>query len=297
MHGGLGEIKSIKLFYMRLISSSFSHVNLGKMSSPMDKEWHKPIPLDEILQSDPMRVYTYDELVRNVAQILHRNRNLTLFYRGQSSDHKNQEGRSTILPNIYRRNVDESKLFLKERFKILDGKVQELKTQFSESKIKLAGTSLLSKYPEIAWSILQHYEVCPTPLLDLTHSLHVACSFAFDRNEGKTGIVYVLGMPWANDAIGYNTYEELVNIRLLSVCPPQAQRPFFQEGYLVGPFPNYRLDAPSRTEQFDLARRTIAKFEIPIVSTFWGLGFSRIPSEKLYQGNDIVDEICNKLKY
>jgi hypothetical protein len=282
---------------MRTISSSFSHINLGKMSSPMDQDWNKPVSLEEILKSEPMSVYTYDELVKNVAQILHRNRNLTLFYRGQSSDYKNSEGSSTILPNIYRKNVDEAKLFLKERFKILDGKVQELKTQFSESKIKLAGTSLLSKYPEIAWSILQHYEVCPTPLLDLTHSLHVACSFAFDRNEGKTGIVYVLGMPWANDAIGYNTYEELVNIRLLSVCPPQAQRPFFQEGYLVGPFPNYRLDAPSRVEQFDLARRTIAKFEIPIVNTFWGLGFSRIPSDKLYQGNDIVDEICNKLKY
>jgi hypothetical protein len=61
---------------------------------------------------------------------------------------------------------------------------------------------MLNKYPEIAWSLLQHYEICDTPLLDLTHSLHVSCSFAFDSNEGETGIIYVLGMPWQTDAIG-----------------------------------------------------------------------------------------------
>jgi hypothetical protein len=156
---------------------------------------------------------------------------------------------------------------------------------------------MLNKYPEIAWSLLQHYEICDTPLLDLTHSLHVACSFAFDRNEGEFGIVYVLGMPWPTDAISYNTYEELVNIRLLSVCPPQAQRPFFQEGYLAGPFPNYQINDPDRVNQFDFARRLIAKFEIPIRNlNFWGIGFSRIPSEKLYQANDLVKNICEELK-
>jgi hypothetical protein len=282
---------------MRAISSTFSHVNLQrKKDKANDEKWAKPLLLDVILKSTPKKVDTYDELVKDVAQILYRNRNLTLFYRGQNSDYKN-EGKTTIMSSIFRKKDEDKRLMLKERFEILDQKVDGLKSVFKKQTLPLAGTSLLSKYPEIAWSLLQHYEICDTPLLDLTHSLHVACSFAFDRNKGDTGIIYVLGMPWQTDAIGYNTYEELVNIRLLSVCPPQAQRPFFQEGYLAGPFPNYQLDHPDRVNQFDFARRLVAKFEIPMHSKdFWGTGFNRIPREKLYQDNDQVKKMCEQLK-
>jgi hypothetical protein len=282
---------------MRTIQTAFCHINLQwKNNKITDKVWSKPLPLDEVLKSEPKRVETYDELVKDVAQILHHNRNYVLFFRGQSKDYKT-DGKSTILPSIYRKKPEEKRLTLKERFDTLQQKTEGLKKLFRESTIRYAGTSLLNKYPEIAWSLLQHYEICDTPLLDLTHSLHVACSFAFDRNTGETGFINVLGMPWQTDAIGYNTFEEMVNLRLLSVCPPQAHRPFFQEGYLAGPFPNYQLDNPKRVDQFDFSRRLIAKFEIPMYNkNFWGRGFSRIPSQKLYQDNDEIKRICETLK-
>lgn len=283
---------------MRQINHSFSHLNLERKSNKLsDKEWAKPMSLEDIINSEPRRVETYDDLVKDVAQILHHNRNYVLFYRGQGNDYKNDVGETIILPSIYRKKPDEKRLMLKERFEMLEEKVIKLKQVFKEQVLQLAGTTMLNKYPEIAWSLLQHYEICETPLLDLTHSLHVACSFAFDKNTNETGIIYVLGLPWQTDAIGYNTYEELMNLRLLSVCPPQAQRPFFQEGYLTGPFPNYQLDNPKRVEQFDFARRLIAKFQIPITNeNFWGVGFDRIPSEKLYQDNDEIKRICESLK-
>jgi hypothetical protein len=85
---------------------------------------------------------------------------------------------------------------------------------------------------------------------------------------------------------------------LLSVCPPQAQRPFFQEGYLAGPFPNYQLDNPKRVDQIDFSRRLIAKFEIPMdTSKFWGKGFSKIPIAKLYPDQDDIKQICEELKH
>ena len=261
----------------------------------LGKNWANPIPLVDRLRSTPRYVESYDELVKDIAQILHRNRNLTLYYRGQTSDYK-EDGKTTLLPSIYRKKMGEKKISLKERFEILYEKSIKLKSLFRENSFPLAGTSMLYKYPEIAWSLLQHYEACETPLLDLTHSLHVACSFAFDKNKNKTGIVYVIGMPWQSDAIGYNTYEELVNIRLLSVCPPQAQRPFFQEGYLAGPFPNYQLDNIDKVPQFDFGRRLIAKFEIPTNKpSFWGEGFSKIPEDKLYQPVDTIKKLCEKL--
>ena len=280
---------------MKSISAPFSHVNLQKSEILNENEWAKPLPLEEVLKSDPRKVNTYDELVKDVAQILHRHRNLTLYYRGQNFDYQ-YEDKTIILPSIYRKRHIDKRLMIKDRFNYLDEKVKGLKQIFKEQTLPLAGTSMLNKYPEIAWSLLQHYEICDTPLIDLTHSLHVACSFAFDKNEGDTGIIYVLGMPWLTDSIGYNTYEELVNIRLLSVCPPQAQRPFFQEGYLAGPFPNYKLDDPERVNQFDFARRLIAKFEIPIKSEFWGDGFSQIPDTKLYPSDDLIKDICEPLK-
>jgi hypothetical protein len=280
---------------MRHITPSFSHINLqpgkGKIT---DKELAKVLPLEEVCKSIPKRVETYDDLVKDVAQILHRNRNYVLYYRGQINDYK-AEGKTTILPSIYRKKSDEKRLMLKDRFETLEQKTIELKKRFRDSTIKYIGIPLINKYPEIAWSLLQHYEICDTPLLDLTHSLHVACSFAFDKNEGNTGIVYVIGMPWQTDAIGYNTFEEVVNLRLLSVCPPQAQRPFFQEGYLAGPFPNYQLKDPDRKDQFDFSRRLIAKFEIPNRPDFWGTGFSIIPRGKLFPENDKIFQICQSL--
>lgn len=281
---------------MRKLHRAFSHLNLiAKNEKNQNKEWSKPRTLDEILKSHPKKVESYDQLVRDVAQILHRNRNLTLFYRGQSKDYKNNKGFSTILPSIYRKPQNVQKIMLKERFNELDHKVNKLRELFRVSQIKYTGTTMLNKYVEISWAILQHYEICETPLIDLTHSLHVACSFAFDNNNNKTGIIQILGMPFQSDAIGYNTYEELVNLRLLSVCPPTAQRPFFQEGYLAGPFPAYRLDDPSRREQFDFGRRIIAKFEIPLSDKFWGVGFNQIPHEKLYQSKDEIKKICDML--
>jgi hypothetical protein len=278
---------------MKSLLNSFSHINICKRENNPDFDWSKPSKLDEILESRPRFAETYDNLVKDVAQILHRHRNLTLFYRGQNADYQ-ENNRTAILPSIYRKTENSSKLFVKKNFDILKIATDELRKSFNSHNY--IGRNLLNRYPEIAWSLLQHYEVCKTPLLDLTHSLHVACSFAFDRNNNKTGIIYLIGMPWQMDAIGYNSYEELVNIKLLCVCPPRAQRPFFQEGYLAGPFPNYRLDDSTRVEQFDFGRRLIAKFEIPIENNFWGNGFSRIPVEKLYQPDDRIKKLCDQLE-
>ncbi|MCH6236665.1 FRG domain-containing protein [Cognataquiflexum rubidum] len=282
---------------MRKIEKSFCHLNLEtERKSGMIKDWAKPFSHDEILKSPPMKVNTYDELVGLVARILHYNREFVIYYRGQGKDYKNKAGHTLIPPSIFRENQNGKPRKMQKRFEVLEKKSEQLVELFRKASIKFAGTRMVNSYREIAWALLQHYEKCDTPLVDLTHSIHVACSFAFDRNTGSTGIVYVLGMPWQSDAIGYNSFEELVNLRLLNVCPPSAQRPFFQEGYLAGPFPNYKLDDPNRSNQFDFNRRLIAKFEIPIIEDFWGAGFQRIPREKLYQENDKILKLLEPIE-
>ena len=42
------------------------------------------------------------------------------------------------------------------------------------------------------------------------------------------------GLPYITNRISVNSEQDLVNVRLLSICPPDALRPYFQEGYLAG---------------------------------------------------------------
>lgn len=282
---------------MKTITHAFSHINYGnKRNNRDDKDWLIQSGNSEIISSDPYYVDTYDRLVNIISQILYYNPGYSLFYRGQNKDYKNTEGNTTILPSIYRKRDDESRLFLKPRFEKLAEKSSQLIELLSVREKKLAGTINIKKFPEVAWSILQHYEVCDTPLLDITQSLHVACSFAFDKNIGETGIVYVIGLPWIHDSISYHTHEEIVNVKLLGICPPQAHRPFFQEGYLTGTFPSYKIDSVRKVPQFDFNRRLIAKFEMPKKAEFWGDGFSAIPHSKLYQDSDLFKTECEKIK-
>lgn len=282
---------------MRKIEKAFCHLNLEtERKSGRITDWAKPFRNEEIISSEPMKVQTYDELVSHVARILHYNREHVIYFRGQAVDYEDK-GKSTVLPSIYRKKPREKVRDIKFRFKTLEEKSKKLIEWLDLKKVPFAGTHLVKKYPEIAWTILQHYEVCDSPLLDITHSLHVACSFALNgKSLGESGIVYLIGLPWQTDAIGYDSFQELAILRLLSVCPPSAKRPFFQEGYLVGPFPNYKLNEPSRIEQFDFNRRILAKFEITYSASFWGDGFEIIPKPKLMQDNDPFTLAMNDLK-
>ena len=279
---------------MRKIQPLFGQINLIQRQQG-DLNWYKPYTNDEVLRQPPIKVATYNQLVTHIAPLQHYNRNITLFFRGQATD-RQKDGMTQLLPSIFRLYPGETRLLLKQRFSLLHQKAEALKKLLAAQDPKPGGTRLVTEHPELAWALLQHYQVCRTPVLDITHSIHVACSFAFDGNKGATGMVYVLGMPWANDAIAYNTFEELVNIRLLSIAPPEAQRPFFQEGYLTCHFPNYKMDNVKRVEQYDVARRVLAKFEFPIAASFWDKDFMPIPHEKLYPKDDIMYKVCEPLR-
>lgn len=230
-----------------------------------------------------MLVKSYDELIMYVAQLSYYNNDLMLFFRGQQMDYQiNNE--TIILPSIYRSQLNKP-LQLKRNWEILNNKSSILENALQNRKPKFAGTRLLLRYKEIQWAILQHYQICDTPLLDVSHSLHVACSFALEK-KNELGVIQILGLPRLTDNVSYHTYHEIVNIRLLGFCPPQAQRPFFQEGYMLGPFPFYKLNSAKRKTQYDFSRRLIAKFIFPS-KNFWGKGFSTIPKDKLYQPDDL----------
>ena len=167
---------------------------------------------------------TFRRLVELVAETSYLNKDHLLFFRGQNNDHKNKAGNSTFYPTIYRGEYLQQRE-INYRFEILAGTSRILVNRFSEEKI--TGKDELHRKKLIQWSILQHYEVCVTPLLDFTHSLRVAASFAQLGAKEKYAYVFAFGLPYLTNRISHNSEHDLVNVRLLSICPPEALRPYF----------------------------------------------------------------------
>jgi hypothetical protein len=216
------------------------------------------------------RIKTYIELATKIAELQFRNRDQVLLFRGQHSDYRNVKRNSTLKPSLLRpiagRNPDHS--VLAGRFQDLELAEDVLVREYQ--KARLLGFDRLKRQRIVRWAILQHYEVCATPLLDVTHSLRIAASFA-THGATSEGFLFVLGVPNLSGGITASAEAGLQTIRLSSVCPPAALRPHLQEGYLLGEYPE--MGALSQKEHYahyetDFGRRLVAKFRFN-PSTFW----------------------------
>ena len=230
--------------------------------------------------------------MEQVAQLSFLNKDHLLFFRGQSTDYKNKAGASSFYPSIYRgERLSREEVAL--RFDVLESSSRRLVDAFRQERI--AGSHEIKRRKYIQWSILQHYEVCPTPLLDFTQSVRVACSFATLDRGGAEAYVFAFGLPYITNRISVNSEQDLVNVRLLSICPPDALRPYFQEGYLAGT-DEVTTDYGSSKNELDFTRRLIAKFRIPNDPSFWGQDFTPIPRAALYPDGDRMRELCEGIR-
>ena len=148
---------------------------------------------------------------------------------------------------------------------------------------------------------LAPYEVCRTPLLDVTHSIRIAASFASSRKAGVEAFVFVLGVPHLGGAITASSEASLHVVRLSSACPPSAVRPHLQEGYLLGEYPeiaDYEQNLKYPHYEMDFGRRLVAKFRFD-PTTFWkSKDFPRVPREALYpkEIGDTLLDIAEEVK-
>jgi len=253
------------------------------------EEFRSHLNARDIAGSKAYPINKFSKLVEAIAKLSYENEEHLLFFRGQANDYVDNSGKSTFLPTIYRgQNLSQEEL--DDRFEILDNASKELAKEFKISKTK--GYKDVERKTLIRWSILQHYEVCPTPLIDVTQSLRVACSFAFDQNEGDEAFIYVFGFPYLTNRISIDSEYDLINIRLLSICPPEALRPYFQEGYLIGT--SDVTNEVVNPKELDLSNRIIAKFRIP-KNNFWDRKYSSLPKIALYPEKDKINKLCSRL--
>ena len=250
----------------------------------------------EVREHPGAPIDSYRTLVERVANIAFANPEFVLLFRGQTNDYKERHG-STLFPSMFRKQFDGGidSYPLKERYEELRRAEYDLVEALRHTEYG----KRISRSQLLRWAIIQHYEICPTPLLDLTHSLLVAASFAFANARDAEDHVYlfVLGVPQINGSITVTSDQNIQLIRLASVCPPTTLRPYFQEGYLLGTYPlldtvDEKMHYPR--EEVDCAKRLVAKFRLKRVD-FWRDGFSPMHDTALYpyETNEITEAITS----
>lgn len=240
-----------------------------------------------IRKSEPVPVENYLDLANRVAELQYLNPQYVMMFRGQRSDHRDSKGATTLRPNIFR-GAD---LQTRDRILIpLFNRLREAERLLVEAyeRHQLERINEIKRYRILRWSILQHYEICPTPLLDVTHSLRIAVSFAADNNDAE-GYLFVVGVPHLAGAITTSVDAGLQAIRLANVCPPRARRPHIQEGYLLGEFPDipaYEQKQMYSAHEVDFGRRMIGKFKFRVSDFENDSVFPIVPHNALYPDND-----------
>jgi FRG domain-containing protein len=242
-------------------------------------------------------VSNYMDLARKVAELQFLNRDHVLLFRGQRTDHRSRTGATTLKPSLFRpvNGLNPDQMELQRRFSVLNEAERLLTGEFAQQH--QPGGDQLNKQQVLRWSILQHYEICPTPLLDVTHSLRIAASFASVAG-GDTAFVFVIGVPNLSGAVTASAEAGVQIIRLSSVCPPAAIRPHIQEGYLLGEYPEMKgYDQKRHFAHFeiDFGRRLVAKFKFN-PRRFWrNRDFPRVKRNALYP--DAKDPIFNLTRH
>jgi hypothetical protein len=259
-----------------------------------------------VSDGDFLHAETYQQLVQIASFFSVMNKRHTLHFRGQ--------GRPwTPLPALFR-PVWTS--LSGTRHEIPDGMQQSLWDRLNDdvsslvrrvcSKMPMPRPATLRLFREAAWAVAQHYELWPTPLIDITPSLRTAASFALWGGRAE-GFLYVVAMPPSTNSITFDADQHVTLARLHAVCPPPAKRPHFQDGFLAGRFPFDPVREPEGDKDFsyfakvsNLERRLVAKIRLtdddepsrrdatPTGRGFWSEDFPRMSEKSLMP--DVSDD-------
>jgi hypothetical protein len=211
----------------------------------------------------PLSATSYTELVDIVSFLSIMNKRHTLYFRGQSDNRpptptifrsrwKSLGGTDHCIPNstVVRQGIWDH----------LNGRVSSIVLEICK-RLPMPRRATLTMFREAVWAIVQHYEIWPTPLIDITPNLRIASSFALWGGR-PNGYLYVVALPASTNSVTFDADQHVVLARLQAVCPPVAKRPHYQDGFLagrfpfMGPNPNQIDNSPLNVS--DISRRLIA---------------------------------------
>jgi len=258
----------------------------------------RPLRCTKIRHNAAPEVTSFMELARRVAELQFMNRDHVLLFREQAADYLTTQNNSSLKPTLFRpdrgrKAPDAATLY--PRFTHLSTAEELLLDRYRGKSIEM---DRLKRHRILRWAILQHYEICPTPLLDVTHSLRIAASFA-SQAGGESAFVFVLGVPNLSGAITASAEAGLQIVRLSSVCPPAAVRPHIQEGYLLGEYPEIAASQQKAHYphfEIDFGRRLVAKFRFNPHEFWKDDAFPMVERDALYPNNDPLCDLAQDIR-
>jgi hypothetical protein len=244
-------------------------------------------------------VTSYAELIEKVAALNFYNPSLHMFFRGQRKDYQNytpdgKPVRSNLYPSILRSLPVEKS----ERAGLIRERLTTLERADALVKDRLQ-VGYIHRHMLVRWSLLQHYEVCQTPLLDLTDSLEVALTFAVS-NANDDAYLYVFGLPHQTGPISISIDSMTQVVDLSKLCPPEVSRPHFQSAFLAADYPTavYPEDLVQKAPlvEANFSCRLLTKFRLESLSDWIGGEFSPLPRSILFPNErdkwfQVLDEI------
>ena len=261
----------------------------NKIRTWLSGQRHKmpQVTVADVRSDEGLLVKDFRDLVVKVANLSFFNPSFEMLFRGQPKEHKNNARQTSLLPSLFRAPGHFTQAMA--RLKKAEAEFQHLSFR---GGTQVKGCQLLQ------WAILQHYEICHTPLLDVTRSLRVACSFSKHEHDSDNTVLYVLAVPQLGAAVAESPAQGIQVLGLLSVCPPRARRPHFQEGYLLGEYPKMSADGQVNyiSDERDFGRRTICKFILPASDKFWSCGYEPFRRETLFPPGDPFYKQAAQLK-
>jgi len=261
------------------------------------------------------RVESYVDLQEIVSFLNVMNKGEILLFRGQPDDYE-------LLPTLYRKIWHPPVAVGLEAVDLTSDR-QHFVRQLERARklVRLLLQGRLPRWrpfdivPTAAWAVIQHYNIWPTPALDLTSSLRVAASFALGLKQArgasrrasaldrKPGYLYVFGfdqiisdvmrLDAAPDDETERAALELNVVRLSALCPPTTVRPHLQEAFLV----TFPLPADELRPAATANARLIAVIELvePRTEAFWTTDFPQ-HSEAL-RDDELAAEIARRITY
>lgn len=228
-------------------------------------------------------VTSYIELLRKIAALSYWNSRFRLLFRGQAEDHKMKNDgsgpqRSSLYPSILRPMYDgkDHRATLDYRFEILQKAEEILKKHLAIGDIH--------RDRPVQWALLQHYEVCRTPFLDLTNSLQTALSFALSK--GSDGFLYIFAFPQLVGSISVSIESMTQVIDLSQACRPEALRPHFQNAFLAADYPLYSSRFETHGQSGTLGNsfvcRLLAKIRLSNCEAWESEGFTPTSRDLLF---------------
>jgi hypothetical protein len=275
-------------------------------SSPEDLRRTKAAPTEDWADNDVLDVTSYRDLFRAVAFLNVMNKQHQLVFRGQSRD---VQPTPTLLRGEWTSPRDGTFAIAADRayyFSALDtacGRATRVLLDTGLPRHRPFETYGSNPERRVApWAVVQHYELWPTPLVDLTSSLRVAATFALGvPDHHGSGYVYVFAMRGVvSDVMRISKRSRFAAVRLSAVCPPTTERPHLQEGLLAGD-PSFGLHAEG-TSRSSLLDRLVAKFRLVDRrpndrSTFWDRDFPPHSSSSLLPHDDIRVALVSEMHY